>query len=583
MNNFSFNSVHYLICAKSSSHHPQLLAWINGEIVSAIVSSDYTLPKMGIFSEDTRTKDDTLFYLGDCVKEFGKLRLNRDKTKEVLSPSLTGISTSPSFHTLIYLCSEHDPTILKSILQNALEKCTEAEKKMNEEKEFKEREEKESKKREPEIQLGSENKKKAKVQHLDQAPTTISQQSQPKAISPPVCEVSLPLNALKSGVSSNLDSQIASQASTIQSVSPVRAQASTTSRCQSPQDINMMGPMLSPTLHLASSSEDLDPTSDKRNTVEDIQNWTGSEYSLDSEEDMEYGSDIHGEDCTVEDASAETEGHDCNPTTENASMSADKTSNGSEVFIPNPVFDANQSTKVTLEASSMPSPLRSSATTPPPSQETGLTNNPTKTKTPTIYEIELGLVRGEDEVKKYIMKECFPLGDDHRANNKWFSKADDLRELFPTCRKLPFRIVKDKLLRELESRIEVPGQKTAIPSTADLFNPSDIFDALQSIKMTTINAKVNRAYGQMRLYKSVQGKIGGVNYVPDPALKHGVTAHRSILAMMACCSAGKVSEKEQRDRINNFNYEYDAGKKWLDVAEWFGGEGIVLIFATAGG
>ena len=210
MSNFSFNSVHYLVCAKSSSHHPQLLAWISGQIVSAIVSSDYTLPKMGHLSEDTRIKDDTLFYLGDCVKELGKLRLNRDKTKEVLSPSLTGISTSPCFHTLIYLCSAHDPTILKSVLRNALEKCTEAEKKMNREKESKEREEQDFKKREAEIQLGSKNHKKSKIQHLGQATSAISQQSQPKAISPPVSEVRSALDALKSGVTANLDSQIVS-------------------------------------------------------------------------------------------------------------------------------------------------------------------------------------------------------------------------------------------------------------------------------------------------------------------------------------------------------------------------------------
>ena len=47
-----------LICTKSSSHHPQLLAWIKGHIISAIATSDYTLPKMGNFSDDIRTKDD---------------------------------------------------------------------------------------------------------------------------------------------------------------------------------------------------------------------------------------------------------------------------------------------------------------------------------------------------------------------------------------------------------------------------------------------------------------------------------------------------------------------------------------------
>ena len=86
---------------------------------------------MGNFSEEIRIKEDTLLYLGECVKEFSRLRPNRDNTKKVLSPNLTGISKCPSFRDLIYLCSEHDPTILKSILRNALEKCTEAEKRVN--------------------------------------------------------------------------------------------------------------------------------------------------------------------------------------------------------------------------------------------------------------------------------------------------------------------------------------------------------------------------------------------------------------------------------------------------------------------
>ena len=528
---------------------------------------------MGNFSEEIRIKEDTLLYLEECVKEFSRLRLNRDNTKEVLSPNLTGISKCPSFRDLIYLCSEHDPTILKSILRNALEKCTEAEKRVHEEQE--------SKKREAERQLVSKDDKKAKVQHLDKATSTTSQQNQPNAISTPVSGVRLPLDAVMPGVTADEDSQIASQVSRIQSASPVMTQASTSSSDQSPQDMNGSGLNLSPALQLASSSKGLDPTCDKRSKEEDLLNWTGSESGLDSEEDMEYDSDIHEGDCTAEDASTEIEGHDCNLTTENAGMSLDTTSNGSELFIPNSVFDANQATKATLEATSMPSQFRSSVTAPPPSQGMGLTDNPNKTKTPQTYEIELGLVRGEDEMQNYVMKECFPLGVNYRVNNKWFSKADDIRELFPLFRKLPFWIVKNKLLREMESRIMAPGQKTAIPSTADLIHPSDILDALQSIKMTTMNAKVNRAYGQMRLYKSVRSKVDAA-YVPDNALTYGVAAHTSILAMMACHSAGKVSEKERRDRINSFNYEYDAGKKWLDVAKWFGGEGIVLIFATAG-
>ena len=57
--------------------------------------------------------------------------------------------------------------------------------------------------------------------------------------------------------------------------------------------------------------------------VDDIQNWTASEHGLDSEEDMGYESDIHGEDCTVQDNAPNTKSHDFNLTTENAIIDFD--------------------------------------------------------------------------------------------------------------------------------------------------------------------------------------------------------------------------------------------------------------------
>ena len=367
---------------------------------------------MGKSSQDVTIKEQTLFYLEDCVKELGTLRLNRAKTKKVLSPCLTDISKCPSFHNLIHLCSEHDPTILKSVLRIALDKCTEAEK---------QKYKKDPKKREAEIPLGRKSHKQAKVRHLRKGTTALN-----------------------------------------------------------------------------------------------------------------------------------------------------------SMFVPKQVVDAKQSTVATLAPSSMRNQLQSSVPASPVPQGVGLTNNPAKTKTPTIYEVELGLVRGEERIKEYVMGECLPFSENELSSSK-----DELRALFLTCRKFPFSIVKSRLLRELESRIVVPGQRTAIPSTAEMSKPSEILDALQSIKMTTINAKVHRAYGQMRLYNSVQGKIGGA-YVLDKSLEHGVAPHRSILGQMAWRLAGKVSEKEQTERKNSYYYEYDAGKKWLEVTKWFGGEGIVLIFATAG-
>ena len=65
------------------------------------------------------------------------LALTRTRSFEMYQ---TGISTSPSFHKLNYLCSKHDPTILKSVLRDALDECTEAAKTMQKEKASKKRE-----------------------------------------------------------------------------------------------------------------------------------------------------------------------------------------------------------------------------------------------------------------------------------------------------------------------------------------------------------------------------------------------------------------------------------------------------------
>ena len=260
-------------------------------------------------------------------------------------------------------------------------------------------------------------------------------------------------------------------------------------------------------------------------------------------------------------------------------MSPDSASGASELSVPSKTVELCESREDTGGKPCMPDMDQGHVSAPQLSQENSQIKPP-KSKVPTAYEMELGLVRGKEEILKLVMDMCMPLAPSYRAN-KLFSKDNELRVMFNLCRKLPLRMVKAWLLRELESRIEVPGNRTEIPSTANLSNSSEIFNALQCIRMTTVNAKIHRAYGQMRLFESVQGDIK-TGKVPNDYLGHGVSAHKVILKKAACRAAGNVSEKERRDRENHFDYEYDAGKRWLDVCDWFGGPGIVLIFVTTG-
>ena len=254
-------------------------------------------------------------------------------------------------------------------------------------------------------------------------------------------------------------------------------------------------------------------------------------------------------------------------------------SGASEPSIPSKTVEVYQSRENTEGEHCVPDMGQGCVRAPQLSQESSQIKT-TNSKVPTSYEMELGLVRGEKEIQKLVMDKCMSLSPSYRGTRR-FSREDEVQAMFDVCRKLLPRIVKAWLLRELKSRIEVPGNRTEIPSTANMSNPSEILDALQCIKMTTINSKVHRAYGQMRLFESVQVVIK-TGKTPIDYLGRGLSDHRTILEKAACRAAGNVSEKERRDRENHFNSEYDAGKKWLEVCDWFGGPGIVLIFVTTG-
>ena len=375
---------------------------------------------MSIYNEELRIKDHMLFDLSECSNKFRRLRPSKDNTKQICSPRLAEIGKSHDFHDLIYLCSEHSPSVLKPILQTALSKCAESERQIQ----ISEA----SKKREAETQIGPGNNKHARLSQATKR---------------------FPLFLRKT---------------------------------------------------------------------------------------------------TVRKAS-----HNCNSI------------DGSDRVSPNSASDTSEPSAgdVTSQFWQGTSGLEAAAC-----------------KVPTAYEMESGLVQGDEEIHELVMDKCMPLSSIYRANRVFDRKAE-LQVLFDICRKLPLRIVKALLLRELRDRIEVPGTRTEIPLTGNMSNSSDILDALQCIKGTTINSKIHRVYGQMKLFRSVQNDIEKGN-IPYVGVDRGVSAHMVILEKAASDAAGKVSLKEQTERKNFFNDEYNAGRKWVDVCEWFNGPGIVLIFVTAG-
>ena len=110
---------------------------------------------MNIYSEELRIKDHILFDLNECSNKFGRLRPSKDHTEQTCSPRLAQIGKSRDFHDLIFLCSEHSPSVLKPVLQTALSKCAESERRMQMSEA--------SKKREAEKDIGPEKHKHARL------------------------------------------------------------------------------------------------------------------------------------------------------------------------------------------------------------------------------------------------------------------------------------------------------------------------------------------------------------------------------------------------------------------------------------
>ena len=115
--------------------------------------------------------------------------------------------------------------------------------------------------------------------------------------------------------------------------------------------------------------------------------------------------------------------------------------------------------------------------------------------------------------------------------------------MFSECQKhLVFFRVKKELLRYLEDRKAVPGSRIEIPSTWNMTDPGEIFGALKTITSKSWDAKIRRAYAQMKLYYSVNEKIAS-GFKP---VNHGhFYDERDYLHELGLRAAGKVSDKEK--------------------------------------
>ena len=198
-----------------------------------------------------------------------------------------------------------------------------------------------------------------------------------------------------------------------------------------------------------------------------------------------------------------------------------------------------------------------------------------------MYKREVGIIRRDPKVIAPIENHCCETLVD-ASNWRSSNPKREMGELLSDIEQLEFLFAKDQLVKYLNNRQAKLGIQSETPATWTMSEPQQVLGALRTIRTRCDDAQIHRAFGQMKLYLLVQEKLR-LGYKPISSGK-GKTRlpETNYLEELARKEADTVSEAEIEAKFRDYLSEHQAGKRWLQVAEWFGGPGIVLVFITAG-
>ena len=198
-----------------------------------------------------------------------------------------------------------------------------------------------------------------------------------------------------------------------------------------------------------------------------------------------------------------------------------------------------------------------------------------------MYKREVGIIRRDPTVIAPIENHCRKILVD-ASNRRSGNPKREMGELLSDIEQLDFLFAKDRLVTYLNNRQAKLGMQTETPATWTMSEPQQVLGALRTIGMICDDAHIHRAFAQMKLYLLVQQRLES-GYKPISSGK-GKPRHAetNYLEELARSEAGPVSEDEVEAKIRDYLSQHKAGKRWLQVADWFGGPGIVLVFITAG-
>ena len=198
-----------------------------------------------------------------------------------------------------------------------------------------------------------------------------------------------------------------------------------------------------------------------------------------------------------------------------------------------------------------------------------------------MYKKEVGIIRRDPYIITPIENHCRKTLVD-ASNRRSGNPKREMGELLSDIEQLDFLFAKDRLVTYLNNRQAKLGMQTETPATWTMSEPQQVLGALSTIGMICDDAHIHRDFAQMKLCLLVQQRLES-GYKPISSGK-GKPRHAetNYLEELARSEAGPISEDEVEAKIRCYLSQHKAGKRWLQVADWFGGPGIVLVFITAG-
>ena len=195
-------------------------------------------------------------------------------------------------------------------------------------------------------------------------------------------------------------------------------------------------------------------------------------------------------------------------------------------------------------------------------------------------EVTLGLLRGNQEILEHFRKHFRTSVAYRKKRAKEYE--DFLNAVFEKVHRLACQLRGRKLKEHLDDQPGVLTGPKQLPETSTTDSIAELVDKIDVMIATGIKDKTLKAQFQMQLAKKTDEEVERqLSTGCITAGDHPFALYLNVLGSLAKqrANGSKTAQKELKTK---YAHMYQAGRKWIQVCEWFGGSGTVLVWITAG-